>query len=259
MMQLPNPNLPWPIALAAVNLIAEREQGPRGGVALKAYLCPAKVWTIGWGETDADKARPGATCTREQADGWLLDDLTQRTAQVRALLTVHAEPNALGAMVSLAYNIGLGAFKGSTVLKAHNAGDHQAAARAFGLWNKARVNGVLTVLPGLTSRRAAEAALYLQPEADAAPERMPQAVAAESTLAASPITQGGAVTAGVGGLTLVQQAGEQAGAVGAAVEQVKGLIVGGLGLPHWTLPVLLIAAGVAVMVWRHRQRAGGWA
>jgi hypothetical protein len=71
-------------------------------------------------------------------------------------------------------------------LRPQNRGDHAAAARAFGLWNKARVNGKLTELRGLTSRRAAEAALYLRPS-DGKPAPMPQAVAPESRIAASPI------------------------------------------------------------------------
>lgn len=256
-MRYPDPNLPWPIPPRAVNLIAEREQGPRGGPALKAYLCPAGVWTIGLGRIEGVK--PGMTCTAAEADRWLCDDLIARTARVQAMLTAYAAPNALGALVSLAYNIGDGGLKGSTVLRAHNAGDMQAASRAFALWNKARVNGVLTVLPGLTSRRAAEAALYLEPEPDDAPARMPQAVQTESSLASSPIAQGGAVTAGVGGLTLVQQAGEQAGTVGAALTSVKGVVVGALGLPEWAFPMALIGVG-AVVVWqRYKQRAGGWA
>ncbi len=45
------PDLGWPIPAEAVRLIVEKEQGPGGGVALKAYLCPAGVWTIGWGRT----------------------------------------------------------------------------------------------------------------------------------------------------------------------------------------------------------------
>lgn len=70
-------------------------------------------------------------------------------------------PNELGALVSLAYNIGVDALAGSTVLRRHNAGDREGAAHAFAMWNKARVNGRLRVLPGLVKRRAAEAALYL--------------------------------------------------------------------------------------------------
>ena len=253
-MRLPDPNLPWPIPLAAVAIIAERE-----GCRLRTYKCPAGVWTIGWGETDPAKARPGATCTQEEADRWLLEDLQRRTAGVQAMLTVHAEPNQLGALVSLAYNIGLAALERSTVLKRHNAGDHEAAARAFALWNKARVKGQLQVLPGLTARRAAEAALYLTPEPDAPRERMPQAVEAESSIAASPIAQGGAVTAGTGALAMLQELGGHAGPVGDSLAKVKAVVVGTMGVPpEWFAPAVLLAAGAAVLYWRWKQRSGGW-
>lgn len=251
MRRLPNPNLAWPIPLAAVFIIAERE-----GCRLRTYKCPAGVWTIGWGETDADKAIPGRTCTQEQADLWLLEDLQRRTLQVKSLLKVHAEPNQLGALVSLAYNIGVEALAGSTVLKRHNAGDHEAAARAFHLWDKARVNGKLQVLPGLTARRAAEAALYLSPEPDAETERMPQAVAKETSIAKSPIAQGGAVTAGAGAMSMLQELGP----VGATLDQAKRIVVTTLGVPsEWFVPVLLMAAGAAVLYWRWKQRTDGWA
>lgn len=253
-MRLPDPNLPWPIPLAAVGIIAERE-----GCRLRTYKCPAGVWTIGWGETDPEKARPGATCTQQQADRWLLEDLQRRAVRVQTMLTVHAEPNQLGALVSLAYNIGIEALARSTVIKRHNAGDPEAAARAFGLWNQARVKGQLQVLPGLTARRAAEAALYLTPEPDAPRERMPQAVAAESSIAASPIAQGGAVTVGTGALALLQEAGAQATPVGDALGKVKEIVVGTLGVPaDLFLPVVLLAAGAAVLYWRWKQRSGGW-
>ena len=254
-MPLPDPNLPWPIPLSAVALIAEAE-----GCRLRAYRCPAGVWTIGWGETDVDKARPGATCTQAEADQWLLSDLQSRTLQVVSLLKLHAEPNQLGALVSLAYNIGLGALAKSTALRAHNAGDAQAAARAFALWNKATVGGVLTVLPGLTARRAAEAALYLKPEPDAPAERMPQAVATESTIAASPIAQGGAVTAGAGVVAGLGGVSDHIGPVGAVLTQAKGVVIDTLGVPaQWFLPALLVGIG-AVVVWnRVKQRQGGWA
>jgi hypothetical protein len=83
-------------------------------------------------------------------------------------------------MVSLAFNIGLGGFRTSSVLRAHKAGNTSAAANAFGLWNKATVDGKLVEMPGLTRRRAAETALYLTPDAVGHVERawaMPQAVA----------------------------------------------------------------------------------
>lgn len=252
-MKLPDPSLPWPITMDAVALVAEAE-----GCKLQAYKCPAGVWTIGWGETDG--VYPGMVWTQEQADFRLCESLTDFTKQVKSMLTVHAEPNQLGAMVSLAYNIGLGGFKGSTVLKAHNKGDDQAASRAFGLWNKAKVNGVLTVLPGLTRRRAAEAALYLKQESYAVPEVMPQAVSGDGTLTESPIAKGGAVTAGAGAFSLVSAASENVEMLNGLTEGIKEF-VGVIGINismSWVFPAILIVTGLAIIWWRKKQRDDGW-
>lgn len=248
---LPDPALPWPIPLDAVALIAESE-----GLRLRAYRCPAGVWTIGWGETDG--VHPGDTCTREQADRWLCEDVTDRARAVRALCTVEPSPAELGALVSLAYNIGMAGFKRSTALRQHNAGNREAAARAFALWNKARVNGKPTTLPGLTARRAREAALYLRDEAEPAP--MPQAVAAESPITASPIARSGAVALGAGVIEGLRQIGESVGGIRAPLDAARGVLVDTLGVPpSWILPAVLIAAGVLVVRHRLRQRREGWA
>jgi lysozyme len=259
MKQLPDPSLPWPIPLEAVALIAEYE-----GLRLKAYRCPAGVWTIGWGETDG--VRPGDKCTKEEADRWLVEDLTERAKRVREACTIEPSPMELGAMVSLAYNIGFGdikrkvpGFLTSTVLRQHNAGNAQAASRAFGLWNKARVDGVLTVLNGLTARRAREAALYLQAD-DEAPMRMPQAVEAESKLSQSPINKGGIAAAGTGVIAVVTQAGESLATLSDPLRKVRELFLDQLGIsPDWFLPLVLIGVGGAIMYWRHKQRSEGWA
>lgn len=251
---LPDPSLPWPIPMAAVALIAEAE-----GLRLAAYRCPAGVPTIGWGETDG--VQMGDTCTREQADHWLLEDLQERTRAVQALCTRGPSRNELGALVSLAYNIGLGALAKSTALRQHNAGDHQAAARAICLWDKARVQGVLTTLPGLTARRAREQALYLTPDDGTAQQQpIPQAVEAESGLATSPITRGGLVTIGAGVLEGLRQMGDSLGGVRAPLDAARGLLVDTLGVPpEWILPLVLIAAGALVVRWRLQQRREGWA
>lgn len=238
--------------MAAVALIAESE-----GLRLKAYRCVAGVPTLGWGETAG--VQMGDTCTKEQADRWLCEDLTDRCKAVRAMCKVQPSPNELGALVSLAYNIGRAGLAGSTVLKQHNAGNRDAAARAFGLWNKARVNGALTALPGLTARRAREAALYLTPE-DAPSEPMPQAVEAESKLRKSPIAQAGALIVGAPVVELATQASDGVSALKPAITAVKGLIVETLGIPpQWVVPALLIVAGLVVLRWRLRQRSEGYA
>lgn len=253
MTPLPDLTLPWPIPLPAVALIAERE-----GCRLRAYRCPAGVWTCGWGGTDG--VTPATTWTQAEADQRLCSSLTTRALQVAAACTQHPSPHQLGAMVSLQYNIGAAAFAGSTVLRAHNRGDWQAAARAFTLWDKARVNGVLTALPGLTARRAAEAALYLAPEPDAPHEPMPQAVAVESSIAASPIAKGGAVTVGAGVVTGLAEAAGSLQGLAEPIRQARALLVDTLGVPpSWILPLVLVAAGWLVLRWRLQQRTDGWA
>lgn len=258
MRLLPDPNLPWPIAMIAVAEIAESE-----GLRLKAYRCPAGVWTIGWGETDG--VRPGDTCTKEQADRWLLEDVTDRAKAVLRMCTVEPSENELGALVSLAYNIGLEGLRRSTALRQHNAGNRQAAARAFALWNKARNprTGQLEVLDGLTARRSREAALYLTPDDPADTEAMPQAVEAESTLAKSPISAGGAAAIGMGGVTALTQVADQAQQASGALASVKAAVhqvADFIGLP----PGMLLAAGLVAVGWlvmsnRAKQRREGWA
>ena len=251
-MNLPSSSLPWPIPMSAVAEIAESE-----GLSLVAYRCPAGVWTIGWGETDG--VRPGDTCTQEDADRWLCEDLTERVRAVRELCKVDPSPNELGAMVSLAYNIGVSGFAQSTVLRAHNAGDRQAASRAFGLWNKAKDpnTGMLRELPGLTARRARESALYLQPEPGQAPMPMPQAVEAESKPTASQINKSGVAALATGAISLVAEATDGlAGPMG----RVRSLVVDKLGVPtHLLLPIVLVVVGIAVLYYRQSQRKGGWA
>ena len=78
----------------------------------------------------------------------------------RACGSAPTNANQFGAMCSLAYNIGLGHFLGSSVLRFHRVGEHHQAAAAFADWDK----GGGRSLPGLVRRRAAEAALYLTPD-----------------------------------------------------------------------------------------------
>lgn len=143
-------------------VVRGREIGPEGlalikrfeGLKLTAYLCPARVWTIGYGST-GPHVRPGLTISQEAAEKLLRDDL-DRFEDAVAKAAPHAPQPMYDAMVSLAFNIGIGGFLKSSVLRLHLAGDHRRAAEAFGLWNKADGK----ILPGLVTRRAAEANLY---------------------------------------------------------------------------------------------------
>lgn len=266
--RLPDPSLTWAIPLAAVYILADVEQGPGGGMARKAYRCPAGVPTLAWGETDG--VRMGDTCTDEQGDRWLCEAVEERARQVAEACKVDPSPNELGAMVLLQYNIGHGAFLKSSVLRAHNAGNKLAASRAFGLWNKARnpATGQLEVLRGLTARRAREAALYLEPEDGSI--RSPQAVETESKLSASPIAQGGTATVAVGTLTAVTQIAPALEHTSGTLETVKtGVgtlkslvadVSDFIGFPPGVIAaVVLIAIGLWIISQRSKQRSEGWA
>lgn len=131
-----------------------------GGGRFEAYLCPAKVWTIGWGSTrdfDGNPVRPGLVWTQEECDRKKAQDMAAFESEVRAILD--NSPTTQGqfdALVSFAYNLGSGNLRASTLMKKHKAQDYAGAAAEFGRWNRA--NG--KVLAGLTRRREAEAKLY---------------------------------------------------------------------------------------------------
>jgi GH24 family phage-related lysozyme (muramidase) len=260
---LPDKKLDWAIDWAGVELVADSET-----LCLRSYLCPAQVWTNGWGETAG--VMPGMRWTKEYADARLQDSIASFARAVLELCTRAPTAYQLAAMVSLAYNIGLSAFAKSSVLRLHNKGDFAGAARAFALWNKATINGKLTELRGLTIRRAKEAALYLREELDEVPAPIPQAVAAESPMRASPIIQSGAVAGTAGGLQLLaslsdgaKSAGDHVGVLGGVATQVQsvaGQVSGFVGITPQQLigAAIVIAAGVAIYQ-RIKQRQGGWA
>lgn len=142
----------------ALSLIKQFE-----GCELTAYPDPGtggKPFTIGWGSTTDDLGKPiapGTKWTQPQADQRLASHVAEFAAGVaKALAGSPATARQKGALVSLAYNVGLGNLGGSTLLKKHRAGDYAGAALEFGKWNKAAGK----VLNGLTKRRAAEAAVY---------------------------------------------------------------------------------------------------
>jgi len=126
------------------------------GLRLKAYLCPAGKWTIGYGHTGPD-VKAGMTISEDEANALLSRDLTSAETVITKAVTIPISDNQFSALVSFVFNLGAGNFSRSTLLKKLNAGDIAGAAAEFPRWNK--VDG--TVLDGLTRRRAAERALFL--------------------------------------------------------------------------------------------------
>ena len=132
------------------------------GCKLTAYQDSVGVWTIGYGTTEGAGFGPitkGMKISQATADDWLVDGLSKYERAVSMALVRSPTQNQFDAMVSLCYNIGPGAFAGSTVCRAFNAGKIAMAANGFLLWNKAKGK----VLKGLTARRAAEMALFMKP------------------------------------------------------------------------------------------------
>lgn len=124
------------------------------GLELKAYVCPAGVLTIGYGSTGSH-VKSGMVITEAQAEELLRSDL-RRFEDFVAGNCAPATDNQFAAMVSLAFNVGEGALKDSTLRRMHMEGNYAGAAEQFKRWNKAGGRE----LPGLTRRRAAEAQLY---------------------------------------------------------------------------------------------------
>lgn len=149
---------------AGLDLIKEFE-----GFRAKAYSDPVGVWTIGYGTTAAADVgidpRPGMTITKADAEMYLERAVNKFALAVDPFIKMPIGANEYAAFLSLAYNIGPGAFIKSSALRKFNEGDKSGAASAILLWNKAGGK----VLPGLVRRREAEKRLFLTPVGSAAP------------------------------------------------------------------------------------------
>lgn len=119
-----------------------------------AYLCPANVWTIGYGRTR--NVKEGDRITEPQAERDLLEELEEFKHQVLNSVKVELKQNELDALTSWTYNLGVGNLQSSTLLKKLNSGDKDSVPSEMLRWNKASGE----VLAGLTRRREAEAELW---------------------------------------------------------------------------------------------------
>lgn len=129
------------------------------GLRLKAYLCPAGKWTIGYGQTKG--IRPCMVWTKEQAEADLDRDIQLYAAALEKRIRPDTTDNEFCAFLSLAWNVGPVAVRDSTALMLHNKRARtQDVQNAIMAWNKATVDGKKVVLKGLTNRRADEVQLY---------------------------------------------------------------------------------------------------
>lgn len=213
---------------AALALIQQWE-----GLRLDAYQDVAGVWTIGYGSTT--DVHPGQRITQEQAVERLRRDLATAEQAVWSAVDVDLTDNQFGALVLFVFNVGAGAFRASTLLKKLNAGDYAAVPGELAKWNKARVNGVLTPVSGLSNRRAAEAGLWAKGEYVASAS----APVAPAATAPSP----------------ANDTGIMAGVAGAAATAAP--FISGLSGVHWAVGVAVVVGAVAIAaLWLlRRQRA----
>jgi lysozyme len=135
--------------------------GPVINGMYQPYLCPANVWTIGWGATKGldgsaitQKTKP---ITDEEAEKLLSHHLVHFEDAIKRLVTIPLNQNQFDALVSLVYNIGSGNFTKSTLLRFLNTNDVLGAADQFLVWRKAGGR----VMAGLERRRSEERELFL--------------------------------------------------------------------------------------------------
>ena len=244
----------------------EKKAGPR---RFRAYVCPAGVLTIGWGHTKA-AGRPfdrDTVWTAQQCDDVLIEDLAKFEDGVRQLVRVELEQHQFDALVSFAFNCGIGNLQKSTLLRKINKRDFDGAAREFAKWNKG--NG--RVMSGLTRRRAAEATLFqgagmveVNARADAP---MAQAVDPPAkpgiieTVKESKIAQGTGVGSALGSgnemIAAVKDSAAQLREAKGAAEEI-GLwdLASSLAQQsRFWIALAILSVGAAVIYWRWRDHA----
>ncbi|MHA3913833.1 lysozyme [Halovulum sp. GXIMD14793] len=159
------------VSQTAVNLVKKWE-----GKRLTAYKDQAGIWTIGYGTTAAAgvgvKPKRGMTITEAEAEWYLQKALEKFSQKLDEMLHRQANSNQYAALLSLAYNIGPGAFRKSSALRHFNNGDLERVPASIRLWNKITDprTGKKRVSNGLVNRRNEEAALFATPVPAAEPE-----------------------------------------------------------------------------------------
>jgi lysozyme len=230
------------MSAAGLDLVKEFE-----GLRLKAYKCPAGVWTIGYGHTSsAGKPIVDAelVITKEQAEDILKRDLTQYEDGVKRLVQIGITQNQFDALVDFAYNAGVGALQKSTLLKKVNAGKFDEVPAEFMKWTK----GGGKELPGLVRRRRAEVKLWRGLDTEAPVPTSQARFQPDQPKASKSITQSKEANAAVaaGGLGTI-----------AVVQEVMPMVREGgdlLGSLSPTILILFVIIAAAAAVWYFRKQ-----
>ena len=169
-----------------------------------AYLCPAKVPTIGWGCTEG--VRLGMRWTEAEATAALQRELLKAERAVNEAVTVYMTQAQYDALVSFTYNVGSGALRRSTLLRKLNRGDYDGAEKEFARWNR----GGGRVLRGLSRRRKREAIMFGSGSVDYRvandpPEHMPQEVTESKTFPTKTVVTAAGTGVGLGVAKVAEQ------------------------------------------------------
>lgn len=179
------------------------------GLRLKAYKCPAGVWTIGYGHTSAagdPEVIPGMEITKAEAEEILKRDMVQYENGVRKLVKVEVTQGQFDALVDFAYNAGVGALAKSTLLKRVNEERFNEVPAEFMKWTR----GGGKELPGLVRRRRAEVKLWrgLDTEKPVPVEESraePDVPAPKKSIVQSKEANGAVIAGGAGAIAVAQE------------------------------------------------------
>jgi lysozyme len=144
------------ISQAGLEFIASHE-----GYSSAIYEDVAGLKTIGYGHLIKSGENYSKGITKAQALVLLQEDAQHAVNAVNKYTTISLAQNQFDALTSFTFNVGAGAFRNSTLLRMVNSENLDSIPDAFIMWNKARVNGILTPVSGLTNRRIDESNLYI--------------------------------------------------------------------------------------------------
>jgi lysozyme len=218
------------------------------GCKLKAYKCPAGVWTIGYGHTTMagePTVVEGMKITAVEATNILKRDLKKFEDDVAQSVTVPLSQNQFDALISFAFNVGIGALRKSTLLRKLNAGQYDAVPAELMKWTKAGGKE----LPGLVKRRRSEAGLWrgvddFSFDVRAVPDEPPVKTITQSKEA------NGAVVAGISSAAAVATEVVPLARQGADITTV---LTSALGRPTVLVLIAVIVIACAIWVWRKQR------
>lgn len=217
------------------------------GLRLKAYLCPAGILTIGYGHTSAaglPTVVPGKLVSESQAEEILLNDLKKYEQGVSNLVKVQLSQGEFDALVSFAYNVGVGALSRSTLLKRINSERPSDVPAEFMKWTR----GGGRELPGLVRRRRAEVKLWRGLKEDAPTLITESRAKPDLPAPKKSITQSreanGAIVAGAGGAAAIVQ--EVLPAIRDGSDFISSLSP--------TALVCFVVIGAAIAIWYFRKQ-----